>query len=87
MGIQDPYNGRLTLTVRTLQGRSVMVRTWGYRSVFQFKSVLSRLWGLDAEDMHLVYREQVMSNDRTLGYYMTQDATVILVPRLNSGFF
>lgn len=87
MVTEDRYNGPLSVRVKTLQGQSAVVQTWGYRSVMQLKWTLTRLWGLDAEDMHLVYREQIMSNDRALGSYMTEDATVTLIPRLISGFY
>lgn len=84
---QDDYWGPLTLKVTTLQGQSVVVQTWGYWTVMQLKRTLSHLWGLKAEGVHLVYRDQIMYNDRALGSYMTHDATVTLIPRLNSGFY
>lgn len=86
MVTEERYNGPLRVRVQTLQGQSAEVQTWGHRSVMQFKAILSRVWGLGAEDMHLVFREQLMRNERTLGSYMTNDATVTLVPRLSSGF-
>ena len=87
MGTEGQYNGPLAVTVRTVTGQSAVVQTWGYRSVMQLKITLSRLWGLLAQDIHLIFQEQAMIDDLTLGSYMSEDSTVILVPRLNSGFY
>ena len=87
MSDEDQYNGFLCITVKTLHGRTAVVQTWGHRTVMQFKVIMSRLWGLVAEDVHLIFEQEEMENERTLGSYMSQDSTVILVLRLNSGFF
>ena len=80
------YDGPLTVTVRTMHGQSVVVQTWGYRSVLQFKEMLGRVWDLYSEDIHLIYREQNLHNSQTLGTYMIEFASVTLVPRIASGF-
>ena len=80
------YEGPLTVTVWTLHGKSLVVQTWGYRSVLQFKAMLGRAWSLYSEDIHLVYREENLQNSRPLGAYMADSASVTLVPRLASGF-
>lgn len=85
MSVCNYYEGPLTVTVRTLQGQSLVVQTWGYRSVLQLKAMLGRVWSLYSEDMHLIYKDQSLLNSQPLGTYMENRGQVILVPRLASG--
>ena len=86
MNASGCYEGPLVVTVRTLQGQSLVVHTWGHRSVLQLKVMLERVWDLYSEDIHLVYREQSLHNSSLLGTYMAHAALVTLVPRLTTGF-
>lgn len=81
----DIYNGKLCLTVVTLQGVTMEVETWGYRSVHQLKYMLATMT-VPPEDMHLVYRDQILSDHLPLGAILRGDATLTLVLRITTGF-
>lgn len=81
------YQGPLTVTVKTLHGKSLVVQTWGYRSVLDLKAMLGKVLCLYSEDMHLIYREQRLHNSLPLGVYMKDTGQVTLVPRLVTGLY